>query len=317
MSLELSIIIPVYNAELYLSNCLESILQQENIALEIIAIDDCSTDQSLVILQQYQQDKRVKVLALEHNGGQGHARNLGLLEAKGEFVLFIDSDDYLTANPKVLQELVSQMKQEELDILDCSYYQIEGNRVEKKNEQEPHKTTGRDYLNTVDVLSVVVWNKLYRRSFLVENQAAFKTRKYEDVNFVVENFICAPQVNTADVPFYNYVIRVNSTMTSVPKKQNVQDVIALVQDLEILYSENKALFQVEKTFFYSFIGAARIIAKYTGEKEELQEFLVEYQRLFKKYRFDIMKSRAINKVLRMALFLSPFLANRVLLTLKK
>ncbi|WP_353160309.1 glycosyltransferase [Myroides odoratus] len=317
MSLELSIIIPVYNAEPYLSNCIASILKQEDITLEIIAVDDCSTDQSLVVLQQYQQDKRVKVLALSQNGGQGHARNMGLLEAQGEFVLFMDSDDYLTANPKILQELVCQMKQEKLDILDCSYYQIDGARIEKKNKQESKKITGKDYLDTIDVLSVVVWNKLYRRLFLVENQATFKKRKYEDVNFVVESFLFAHQVNTADIPFYNYIIRANSTMTSVPKKQNVQDVIALVQDLEVLYSKNRALFQVEKTFFYSFIGAARIIAKYTGEKKELQESLAEYQRLYKKYRFDIIKSRAINKVLRMVLFLSPFLANRVLLTLKK
>ncbi|WP_410879103.1 glycosyltransferase family 2 protein [Myroides sp. DW712] len=317
MSVALSIIIPVYNAAQYLPSCMESILQQEEIDLEIIAIDDCSTDHSLAVLQKYQQDKRVKVLALDQNGGQGNARNIGLLEAKGEFILFIDSDDYLTADKQVLQKLFCQMRQENLDILDCSYYQMEGNRIEKKNAQIPRRKTGRDYLNTVDVLSVVVWNKLYRRSFLIEHQSSFKKRKYEDVNFVVENFIVAHHVNTADVPFYNYVIRANSTMTSVPKKQNVQDVIALVQDLEVLYSKNKALFQVEKTFFYSFIGAARIIAKYTGEKKELGESLAEYQRLFKKYRFDIIKSKTINKGLRMALFLSPFIANKVLLTLKK
>lgn len=317
MSLELSVVIPVYNAEKYVASCMDSILQQTDIDLEIIVIDDCSTDQSLTILRQYENDKRVTVLALDKNGGQGNARNRGLLEARGTFVLFVDSDDYLTEQKTVLCDLVRQMKEEQLDIVDCSYFQVEQHRREKKNEQVSKIERGGKYLDTVEVLSVVVWNKIYRKQFLIENQLFFKKRKYEDVNFVVESYLIANRVNTSNTPFYNYIIRENSTMTSAPKKHNVEDVIALVKDLEISYKENKTIFQVEKTFFYSFIGAARIISKYKGDTQDIQECLSEYKQIFKKYRSEISKSRAINKVLRMSLFLSPFLANRILLMLKK
>lgn len=317
MSLELSVVIPVYNAEKYVASCMDSILQQTDIDLEIIVIDDCSTDQSLTILRQYENDKRVTVLALDKNGGQGNARNRGLLEARGTFVLFVDSDDYLTEQKTVLCDLVRQMKEEQLDIVDCSYFQVEQHRREKKNEQVSKIERGGKYLDTVEVLSVVVWNKIYRKQFLIENQLFFKKRKYEDVNFVVESYLIANRVNTSNTPFYNYIIRENSTMTSAPKKHNVEDVIALVKDLEISYKENKTIFQVEKTFFYSFIGAARIISKYKGDTQDIQECLSEYKQIFKKYRSEISKSRAINKVVRMSLFLSPFLANRILLMLKK
>lgn len=317
MSLELSVVIPVYNAEKYVASCMDSILQQTDIDLEIIVIDDCSTDQSLTILRQYENDKRVTVLALDKNGGQGNARNRGLLEARGTFVLFVDSDDYLTEQKTVLCDLVRQMKEEQLDIVDCSYFQVEQHRREKKNVQVSKIERGGKYLDTVEVLSVVVWNKIYRKQFLIENQLFFKKRKYEDVNFVVESYLIANRVNTSNTPFYNYIIRENSTMTSAPKKHNVEDVIALVKDLEISYKENKTIFQVEKTFFYSFIGAARIISKYKGDTQDIQECLSEYKQIFKKYRSEISKSRAINKVVRMSLFLSPFLANRILLMLKK
>lgn len=317
MSLELSVVIPVYNAEKYVASCMDSILQQEDIDLEIIVIDDCSTDQSLALLRQYENDKRVTLLALDKNAGQGNARNKGLLEAKGTFVLFVDSDDYLTEQKTALCDLVRQMKEEKLDIVDCSYFQVEQHRREKKNEQTAKIEIGKKYLDTVEILSVVVWNKIYRRQFLIENQLFFKKRKYEDVNFVVESYLIANRVNTSDTPFYNYIIRENSTMTSAPKKHNVEDVIALVQDLEVSYKENKRIFQVEKTFFYSFIGAARIISKYKGDTQDIEDCLIEYKQIFKKYRSEISKSRAINKVLRMSLFLSPFLANRILLMLKK
>ena len=97
--IKISIIIPVYNTEKYLKKCLDSIINQTLKSLEIICIDDCSTDNCLHILKEYQlKDNRIKIIEQKENKGQGVARNLGLNIAEGEYIMFLDPDDWLELN---------------------------------------------------------------------------------------------------------------------------------------------------------------------------------------------------------------------------
>lgn len=317
MQLELSVIIPVYNGEQYINRCIESIFLQENISLEVIVIDDKSTDKTKDICQNFVGDDRFKYLMLPENKGQGYCRNYGLSIATGAYILFIDADDYLSVESNVLFKCIEEVTIKTLDILDCPYLLIDKN-VEVKNRLTVDGVLkGKEYLNQIEVLSVVVWNKIFRKDFLIAKNLKFKDRKYEDVTFNVECFLKAQRVSASNTIFYNYLIHENSTMTSKPQAKNVIDVIDLVVDLEQLYNQDGTIYQVEKTFFYSFIGAARIISNYKGDLNEISGYLDTYNTLYKKYRIKMSKSKTLNIVLRFSLLLSPFLANRILTALKK
>ena len=114
---KLSVIIPVYNVEEYLNECLDSITNQTLEGIEIICIDDGSTDNSPNLLKEYQKkDQRIKIITKE-NGGQATARNLGIKEAHGEYIAFIDSDDFI--EPEMLEKLYTKAKNNNLDIAMC------------------------------------------------------------------------------------------------------------------------------------------------------------------------------------------------------
>lgn len=318
MSIDLSIIIPVFNGENYLNKCIESIFLQENISIEIIIIDDFSTDGTVLLLNNSYEENRVTLLLNDKNRGQGPCRNDGIKVACGKYILFIDVDDYLTdENVQVLSKIVKRMDSETLDVINCPYYVHEKHKKKKGIQDNNVYLSGKEYLNSVDVLEVVVWNKIYRREFLIQNELFFKSRKYEDVSFVIESYLKAGKVANDTSFFYNYIIRENSTMTAPPKVQNVIDVLGLVNDLEVFYIDNKRIFQVEKTFFYSFIGAARIIKGYGVNNKNINKEVCKFRMLHREYRRSIFNSKSLNLILRIFLFISPFYANRFLEILKK
>ena len=118
--IKISIIIPVYNTEKYLKKCLDSIINQTLKSLEIICIDDCSTDNCLHILKEYQlKDNRIKIIEQKENKGQGVARNLGLNIAEGKYIMFLDPDDWLELN--ALEILYKKSKETNADIIHFNY----------------------------------------------------------------------------------------------------------------------------------------------------------------------------------------------------
>lgn len=318
MQLELSVIIPVYNGSEYIVKCIDSLLCQKNVLLEIIVINDKSIDNTTDVLAIYKDDFRVKCIEQGENRGQGYCRNIGLSLAKGDYILFIDADDYIVANQLILSACIKEILSKDLDILDCPYRVIDKQNKELKNKIDIEEVvSGEKYLNSVSVLSVVVWNKLFKRSFLQNRGLVFKDRKYEDVTFNIECFLVANRVSSSNLVFYNYIIQENSTMTSTPNEKNVLDAVELVLDLEKIYILNKDIYQVEKSFLYSFIGANRIMSNYKGDLNKIKECEIKYNTMFKKYRKEILTTKTLNIVLRLSLFFSPSLANKILLLLNR
>ena len=137
--IKISVIIPVYNVEKYLRECLDSLINQSFKDFEVICIDDGSTDKSYKILEEYsQKDSRIKVLKQEHNGA-GAARNLGIEIAKGKYIQFLDSDDYF--EPNMLEELYNTAEKFGADMAVCSARKVDeaGNIVESGNPHSPIK----------------------------------------------------------------------------------------------------------------------------------------------------------------------------------
>ena len=236
-----SVIIPVYNVEKYINRCLKSILSQRYNDLEIILIDNGSTDRSGSICDIYaNEDANISVYHIE-NQGVGSARNFGLSKARGEFIYFVDSDDYLVGN--LFAEFEDKLTPD-LDLLVFSYYNSFEQEMTEKNSKKkilPYNGSYDKYdfskifkdLFLSDML-YTVWNKLYRREFLIENNISFE--KYElgeDVRFNLNAYRNVNKVYLSQDSYYVYVIgRKGSAMSSYnPKRLQYQ-----LQELELVDS---------------------------------------------------------------------------------
>lgn len=236
-----SVIIPVYNVEKYINRCLKSILSQRYNDLEIILIDNGSTDRSASICDIYaNEDANISVYHIE-NHGVGSARNFGLSKARGEFIYFVDSDDYLVGN--LFAEFEDKLTPD-LDLLVFSYYNSFEQEMTEKNRKKkilPYNGSYDKYdfskifkdLFLSDML-YTVWNKLYRREFLIENNISFE--KYElgeDVRFNLNAYRNVNKVYLSQDSYYVYVIgRKGSAMSSYnPKRLQYQ-----LQELELVDS---------------------------------------------------------------------------------
>ena len=193
--IKVSVIMPIYNAYKFLPSALDSVLKQTLREIEIICIDDGSTDKSLEILKEYQKkDDRIRIVT-ETNAGPAHARNKGIGRARGEYVAFLDADDFFAT--KLLQTLYDVAKRDDLDIA-IADYDVFYNHKEKyekapENEHgdiyENGKVTSKSEHPNEIFLSTTgsAWNKLFRRSFIVEKNLQFLpgVKMFEDEYFVV------------------------------------------------------------------------------------------------------------------------------------
>lgn len=230
--LKYSVIIPVYNVENYLPRCIDSLLAQNYADLEILLIDNGSKDQSGQICEDYA--ARFSNITAYHipNKGVGPARNFGLSKAKGEFICFVDADDYLVGN--LFSDVESQLDSQ-LDLLVFSYYNsIEKNLSEINRSAKILPTEGKkdksDFIALFQELWLTdmmytVWNKIYRREFLEEHQIVFESYELgEDVRFNLNVYRHANAVLLVNSAYYVYISgRIDSAMGQYhPNRMNYQ-----------------------------------------------------------------------------------------------
>ena len=227
-----SVIIPVYNVENYLSRCIDSLLAQNYVDLEILLIDNGSGDQSGQICEDYAtQFSNITAYHIP-NKGVGSARNFGLSKAKGEFICFVDADDYLVGN--LFSDVESQLDSQ-LDLLVFSYYNsIEKNLSEIDRSAKILPTEGKkdksDFIALFQELWLTdmmytVWNKIYRKEFLEEHQIVFESYELgEDVRFNLNVYQHVNAVLLVKSCYYVYISgRIDSAMGQYnPNRMNYQ-----------------------------------------------------------------------------------------------
>lgn len=227
-----SVIVPVYNVESYLPRCIDSLLAQNYVDLEILLIDNGSNDQSGQICENYAaQFSNITAYHIP-NKGVGSARNFGLSKAKGEFICFVDADDYLVGN--LFSDVESQLDSQ-LDLLVFSYYNsIEKNLSEIDRSAKILPTEGKkdksEFIALFQELFLTdmmytVWNKIYRREFLEEHQIVFESYELgEDVRFNLSVYQHVNTVFLVKSAYYVYVSgRVDSAMGQYnPNRMNYQ-----------------------------------------------------------------------------------------------
>lgn len=212
MSNSLSVILPVYNVQAYLPACLESLMAQTLQPDEIIAVDDGSTDACSQILVDYALRMPNLRIIRQANGGLSAARNVGLDAASGEYVAFVDSDDFLSLN--IFEESLRRVRDDKLDmLLFNAMYHFEGRESDRliyANVSESSVLTGADWLYErlhAGRLLHMVWLHLYRRDFIEANRFRFVPGLiHEDVIWTTGVLLAAKRVRYIPTPFYHYRI---------------------------------------------------------------------------------------------------------------
>jgi glycosyltransferase involved in cell wall biosynthesis len=228
----LSFVVPVYNVEPYLERCVNSLLAQGEGEYEILLVDDGSTDQSGAMCDRYaEQDVRIRVFHKE-NGGLSSARNYGLKRAGASYVVFVDSDDYVSSEMyAVLKRTVQAYPG--TDVIHFGGLEECGNHTDAIRNQTPDQRTvlnGHDYLvNRYQQrnLDIQAWLYAFSRDFLEKNNLHFQDGiLHEDVEFTPRMLLAAERILDIPEDLYHYIVRENSISTSKKKHKNIQDLSA-------------------------------------------------------------------------------------------
>lgn len=218
---KVSIIVPVFNVENYLQECLDSLLDQTYKNLEIILVDDASPDSCPQICDAFaKRDKRIEVIH-KKNGGAASARNVGLDCATGEFIAFVDSDDYVDED--YISRLLCFMKEDDADISVCSFSNVYRNRTEKVDNTEGIYTA-QDYLRLFlyDWKCGLIWNKLFKANLLKKVRFA-EGHVIDDEFFTYKAVMSARQITVKNDNLYYYRQRKSGAMIQGRKKKMLRD----------------------------------------------------------------------------------------------
>lgn len=308
--MRISIIVPVYNVELYIRECLDSLISQTYENIEIIIIDDGSTDLSYDICKEYN-DKRIKLIQ-QKNKGVSMSRNLGLKESTGEYVMFVDSDDFLEID--ACSKLVEILEKNNLDVLMFNYNNyIENKKYENKNVCEsficdnkyiknkliytilnpkliPYKTENNKFYGMS-----FIWNKIFKRKILFDNHILFEQKNkkayFEDGVFCLDVFNNSNSICFTKTPLYNY----RQINTSASKSYNSQILETNDYTFECIKKFDDNTFEFRQAYYGRVIRNFRVALEiYFFNKEikikEVKKTLkkAEYKEAFKKIKYKYL-----------------------------
>lgn len=207
---KVSLIVPIYNSSKYLNKCIDSLVNQTLKDIEIILINDGSTDKSEKVIKEYK-DKRIKYIS-KKNEGIGKTRNRGIKEATGEYIAFVDSDDYL--NEHFCEYMYKKASTDNCDLVICNFFEDRGNLygIKFKDFKDTSLKENPDLLNNINLGPC---NKLYFLDMLKKNNIYFEENlKYEDAPFVVKTIKTAKKIGKINDYLTYYVIHENSETTT-------------------------------------------------------------------------------------------------------
>lgn len=322
--MNISVIVPVFNAENYLSRCLDSVLNQTLKDLEVICIDDCSSDNSYNILKSYAEiDSRIKLLKNEMNIGQGLTRNKGLDAAVGEYIAFVDCDDWIER--EMYEVLYNRTIQKKYDLVCCNLI-----------FDFPDGTKGIPKMPTADMISQGFLinesinptipffspnspcDKIFRREQIEKLNLRFKSERlylYEDKLFNLIFLTSNPSFYFEQKVFYHYMIRYGSTMTSYKKDLMHKYFLMDIEVRDILSKNNflqsEQTYRLSKSLFdMTFVLCLNALVYNKSLKGKLDDFkeLMTDKRISsnaKKFKLqDIPKSPSfVNKIVKGVFFL--------------
>lgn len=299
-NIKISVIIPVYNVGKYIGQCLDSIVNQTYKNLEIIIVNDGSSDNSLEIINRYSQnDRRIKTINLE-NKGVSFARNIGIKNSEGNYISFVDSDDYLNLN--TYEKLVKNLDGEDLIIFNYGRFENSTGEIikEKYVSDDEMQELSEEKRYLYSKINHSCWNKLYKTEYLKRNKFKFFEILYEDVFFNLEVIYSTNNIKILNESFYNYRVnrkdsimgnRNNNDLNYIQRqvsayKTNFENINKLIEKNKNNYSAGKLVYILSERENWR--------AKLEGNLnfEEIDKYLREY---FKKENTNELATKILLK----------------------
>ncbi len=219
---DISIIVPIYNASKYLKKCLDSLVNQTKKELEFILVNDGSTDDSESIIKNYKDD-RIKYFK-RSNHGIGKTRNFGISKSTGKYIMFLDSDDYLKTD--ACEVLYKKIEKEKLDLVVCDFYRVNSNVLEEKINDFKN-TSLKDNPKLLLDINLAPWNKIYRSDLIKQNEIKFmEDLKYEDAPFVALALLKSRKIGKVNETLVYY--RVHDKSETTVRDERIFDIIKIV-----------------------------------------------------------------------------------------
>ena len=295
MGEKISVIVPVYNVEQYLERCVDSIINQTYTNLEIILVNDGSTDNSGKLCDELaKKDERIRVIHKE-NGGLSDARNRGIDESESDLVGFIDSDDYIDSD--MYEVLLKNLNDTDADLSMCALYDVYNNTPEAQvTNKETWKLSSEQAIKMVmeaKILSVTAVNKLYRKSLF--SDLKFEAGKIAEDAFIMIKLLdkCEKIVATNEKKYY-YVHRENSITTQKFSTKFLNVIEAYEQNSNIIlekYPKLKDVAQTRMNWAYFYV-LDRLLLDDNYNDKELENKLISY---LKNHRKDILNDPLFTK----------------------
>lgn len=265
----LSVIIPAYNVEKYIERCINSVLNQYLKNIEIIVIDDGSKDKTSDICLKMSENNKSIIYKKVQNSGCSAARNLGISMAKGKYIAFLDSDDWVDSDMYV--NMVGEAEKHQADIVICGFKKLDENKNLLSTVKIPKRSTKNDYIDCTTEWFASPCNKIYKKDLLEKNNIRFLLNIYtgEDMFFNFMSFFYSENIISVDKPFYNYFMNQNSVSNNY---KNRTDIYIVLRELISFYKRNEA--------YEENINKVRECFKYHGIM----------------YPFDVLQKLSENKV---------------------
>ena len=283
LDIKVSVIIPVYNVQMYIEKCLATVMNQSLKAIEIIIVNDGSTDESMEIVNSFHSSYSNIIIINKENAGLSSARNSGLKIAKGKYIAFIDSDDYIEM--AMLEKMYNRAEEKDLDIVCCNVTKVDSNGktigVEKNVIDYDHvydkDEVIKEYL--LNNIPSYAWNKLYNKRLFQEYKITYPEGKlYEDIGTTFELLFRSSRTGFINQEFYYYVQR-GGAITKVPSFKAGRDIISTVDLIKSSLHGDKLYEKYEEAFQkfslkYLFLANVLFYKRYckTKDKEELIKF---------------------------------------------
>ncbi|WP_160138076.1 glycosyltransferase family 2 protein [Chryseobacterium sp. c4a] len=265
----ISIIVPVYNVENYLTKCLDSLVNQTHQDIEILVVDDGSKDNSGKIIENYAANYPDKIKAFtKENGGLSDARNFGLDKATGDYIGFVDSDDYVTET--MFEEMFMLAEKYQSEIVICNIQKVDENgQVTQKLTQIPNlpeKIKLEDYFSVFSDISYFACNKLFKKE-LFDHKRFKKGVHFEDIQLIPQLLLECEMIAQTQNFHYQYLERTDSITKTHTEKG--LDILKAVQDVESVFSQSRyAHKEKELKNFQIFEGVYSFLAYLAFVKDE-------------------------------------------------
>ena len=313
---KVSIVVPVYNMEKYLEKCMDSLVNQTLEDIEIIVVNDGSTDNSLKILKKYKRKHPDKIVIInQENQGISSARNNGIDIATGKYIGFVDSDDYIKYD--MFEKLYNKIEKTKSDIVVCNYKKYFMKNEEFIDVDMVKNINKNNIFEEPTILNNIYfapWNKLYKRSLFEDIRFPIQ-KKYEDINAILKVFFKAKKIDKISESLYLYRINENGETLTINKK--ICDIVFIFEDL-INYIKDKNKYDlikyefkklcIDQLFYY-------LILSYSiKDKKYIKDFTKEIIRVldtnFKDWKSTfISDSKLEMKLISKLIILNDFLFN--------